>query len=436
MPDPLLISNSDISGVLKRIYENFRVKSFPIATKTLAQIQKGKGGGPKRMRWGGDGIYWDVVLGRPVGYTPSSSGYFGKSSAAMEKQATLGIFRTYVTREIDRLAAMGTESKEAAFVALGRKIVEEALAAAKLGQSETLHGTGTGVKALVGSVTSTTVIVVTSPYGVASAGQGGLLIGIGDYIAVLDTSSSDAVLGRAVVTAVANSGDNATLTLDTAIAGMAATDKVVPCTASDTGYNAVPNGLQNSLNLGGSYASVCGLSSATYARWNTSRLVAGTDTADAAQPDEMDVWELVARVAGVSGFDAKERPGDFLLLTTVGLEKKLAQSFLGQRVYDSQNMMEIKGGFKAINIAGIPLISDFWVPSGVVYLIHLPSMTWVDLLDWQKVQFEDSGAWRFIDGRDAFQVNFGSYWNFGPLQRNSHGAITGYTDTARYSHVM
>lgn len=433
--NPLLITDTNVSGALKRVYQAYRANVFPVATPLLAQIEKGKSGGPKNMRFGGEGVFWDVVLSRPVGMTASDAGYFPNTANAVEKQATLGIKRTYVSRQIDRLAARGTQSKEAAFVSFVRKILKEALDAARLGQQEILHGDGSGTKAEVTVVNSTTSIDVSKPYGVTGAGQGGLLLDVGMHIAVLDASASFAVLGRATISAITNSGDTAVVTLDTAVVGMAAGDILVACTTSDTSRNAVPNGLINSLNRGGSYASLCGLSSATYARWDSTRMTAGTDTPDAAQPGEMDVFDLILRIKGRSGEDASMKPGEFLFLTTPGVGKKIAETFLGQRQWTMGEKV-LKGGYKALEICGIPLITDSWCPAGTVYLIHLPSMTWIDLEDWKPVSFEDAPEWRPISGRDAFEYNLASFWNFGPLVRNAHGQISGYTDTARYSHVM
>lgn len=433
--NPLLINNSDVQGVLKNIYESFRINAFPKLTPLLANVKKAKPGGPERMQWGGNGVYWDVVLTRPVGMTYSDGGFFPPTAQALERQANLGVKRSYVSRQIDALAIQGTINSQAAFIPLARKIVMEAMDAASLGQQETLHGDGRGIKGIIGTVSSTTSIIVSAPYGIASSGRGGLLLDVGMYIAVLDTTGAT-VRGRATITAVTNASDNATLTLDTAIVGMIATDIVVAATASDTSFNVAANGLTNLLNRGGSYASIEGITSATFSRWNTTRLVAGTDTPDANQPTEMDIWDLATRVANVSGKNPKTNPGEFLLMTTPGIEKKLAESFLGQRRWDMESNVTLKGGFKALNIAGLPLVSDPWCPAGTVYLVHLPSLTWVDRQDWVKLSYEDSGPWRFIAGRDAYEINFGAYWNFGVIQRNSHGMITGYTDTSRYDFVQ
>ena len=439
---PMLISDSDINGVLKTVYAGYREKVFPLSTPLLAQMEKGKSGGAARMKWGGSGVNFDVVLSRPVGMTASDSGYLADHAQATEKQATLGVKRLYVTREIDGLAVVGTQSKEAAFISLAKKILEEAKDAARLGMQEILHGDGQGIKAVISVVNSTTSIDVISPYGITSGGQGGLLLDVGMVVKVLDSSAAYVTLVSATaITAISNSGDTATLTLGTAIAGMGAGDLIVAAStnegASATGsYNSYPNGLVNITNRGGSYASLHGITQATYPRWDATRMVAGTDTPSAAEPTETDLWDLSAKVAGKSGKDAKSRPGEFLLMTTPGLEKKFMEAVIGQRRFSPADMMNIKGGYKAFSFNGIPLISDTWCPAGTVYLLHTPSLFWVDAKDWGQVEFESAAAWRPISGRDAFQTSFATYVNVGTKQRNAHGSVTGYTDTSRFSHVQ
>lgn len=436
--NPLLITNTDISGALKNVYESFRINAFSKLTPLLANLKRGKAGGPENMRWGGNGVFWDVVLTRPVGMTGSQDGFFPPTAQAIERQANAGIKRTYVSRQIDMLSVRGTAASVASFIPLARKIVTEAMAASRLGQQEVLHSDGQGIKGTVTVVTSTTVIDVENPYGITGAGKGGLLLDAGMFVAVLNANSSDAVLGRATIVSVSNSGDTATVTLDTAIAGMEVGDKLVAATDSDTSFNNMPNGLTNLLNRGGAYNTIHAIDNtvANQQRWNTTRLVAGTDTPDASQPGELDVWELAQRVAGVSGFDAKEKPSEFLLQTTPGVQKKLAESFFGQRRLTPEDFTKIKGGFKALQVFGLPVVSDHWNPAGTLYLVHLPSLAFVDLQDWVKLSYEGSGPWRFIAGRDAYEVNFGAYWNTAVLQRNSHGLITGYSDAVRYDHTM
>lgn len=441
MPAPVVITDTEITGLLTNVYSDVRTEIFPRSTPLLSNVKKGGPGGPMNLRWGGNGVYGDAVLSRPVGLTASQSGYLARDAAATEKQFNLGIKRLYVTRQLDGLVITGTQSKEAAFISIVRKVLNEAKAAFELGMQEVLHGDGTGVKALVSSVTSTTVIVCYRPYAITDGGQGGLLLDKGMYVAVLDASASDAVLGRSLISSVANSGDNCTVTLATAITGMAAGDKLVACSdvsGADTGHNNQPNGLVNIGNRGGSFDDFEGINAATAGneRWNTVRMTAGADTPDAATPTEGDIYDLIMKVAGRSGHNARSSPKEFLLLTTPGIEKKLAESFLGQRRWDMGAKVELEGGWEGVNICGIACVSDVWCPRGTVYLVHLPSLVWIDAKDFGQVQFEDSGAWRFISGRDAFETSMGIYTNFGTANRAAFGMITGYTDTLNFGFVV
>lgn len=436
MANPTLITDAELTGLLKNVYSQFREKVQNLVTPLLAQLEKGRSGGPRNMRWGGNNVFFDVVTGRPAGATFSASGYFPPDTTATEVQANVGIVRAYTTRQVDGLAFVGTQSKDAAFTTIASKTMEEIKDASMLLMQQALHNKADGVVALIGTVTSTTVIIVSSPYGIASSGQGSLLLSVGDYIAVLDTSASDAVLGRAAITAITNSGDNATLTIGTAIASMAATDKIVKATASDTSFNGAMNGLISITNRGNGYASLHNISNATYSIWDATRMTAGTDTPDATQPTESDIWDLIQKIAGRSGKDANVKPKDFLLMTTPGLAKKLMESMVAQRRFTSGEFgTTIKGGYKAIEICGIPCVTDYYVPAGTIYLLHIPSLSWVDAKDWGFVEFEGAGPWRWLSGRDAFETTYGWYGNLACLARNAHGSITGYTDTARYSHI-
>jgi len=436
MPNPTVITDAELTGLLKNVYSQFREKVQNLVTPFLAQLQKGKAGGPRNMRWGGNNVFFDVVTGRPSGATFSQGGYFPPDTTATEVQGNVGVVRAYTTRQIDGLAFVGTQSKDAAFTTIATKTMEEIKDASKLLMQQALHNKPDGIVALIGTASTTTSIIVSSPYGLAGAGQGALLLSVGDYIAVLDTSASDAVLGRAAITAISNSGDNATLTLGTAIAGMAATDKIVKATTTDTSFNVAMNGLVNITNRGGSYATLHNISASTYNIWDATRMVAGTDTPDVNQPTESDIWDLIQRINGRSGKDAMARPQDFFMMTTPGLGKKLMESMVAQRRFTAGEFSTtIKGGYKAVEICGVKCYLDYYVPAGTIYLLHLPSLAWVDAKDWGFVEFEGAGPWRWIQGRDAFETTYGWYGNLACIARNSHGMITGYTDTVRYSHV-
>ena len=440
--NPILITDTELQGNLKNVYADIRQQLFPISTVLFAQIKKAGPGGLRSLKWGGKNLYFDVVMNPPVNWGASDAGYLPNSSEATEVQGNVGIRRFYVTREFDNLAIMGTQSKQAAFTSLKSKITEEIDGAMQLGMQEHVHGNGLGVRAVVSSYTAgpPTTIVATSPYGVSGAGQGGLWLYPGMYIAVRDATGAT-LRGKATITSVANSGDNVTLTLSGTIAGTVSTDVIVAATQSDDAYNQYANGLMNITNRGGAFNTLHGINAGTagYERWNATRWVAGTDgDIDPTAPNEMDVWKLAATSGARSGKRALSSPDEFLLISTYGMQQKYIESFLGQRRFNVTGGQEIElnGGYKALQLHSMPLVADEYQPSGTLYLLHKPSLAWVDAADWSPVQYENSGAVRFIDGRDAFQTSFKVYFNLMTFQRNAHASITGYTDTTRYTPVV
>ncbi len=441
MPAPTIITDSELTGLLKNVYSKFRENVQNLVTPLLAQLDKGRAGGPRNMRWGGNDVFFDVVVGRPSGATFSQLGYFPPDTTAQEVQGRAAVVRAYTTRQVDGLAFVGTQSKDAAFTTIAKKTMEEIKEASTILMQQALHNKPDGVVALSsGVMANANTLVAISPYGIAGAGQGNLLLSVGDFIAVLDTSAANAVLGRAKISSIAVSGDTATLTLAgagiTGFATVAASDKIVKATESDTSFTFAMNGLVNITNRSNSYTSLHGIDAATYSIWDATRMVAGTDTPDVNQPTESDIWDLIQRIAGRSGKDAMTRPKDFLMLTTPGVAKKLMESMVGQRRFTAGEFATtIKGGYKAIEVCGIPCVTDYYVPAGTIYLLHIPSLAWVDAKDWGFVEFEGAGPWRWLQGRDAFETTYGWYGNLACLARNAHGSITNYTDTVRYSHI-
>jgi hypothetical protein len=120
------------------------------------------------------------------------------------------------------------------------------------------------------------------------------------------------------------------------------------------------------------------------------------------------------------------------------VQQKLIESFLAQRRFNvtGGEELELNGGYKALKLHGMPVVADEYNPAGTFYMVHKPSLAWVDAADWSPVQYENSGAVRFIDGRDAFQTSFKVYFNLMTFQRNAHGSIVGYADTQRYTPVV
>lgn len=444
MAGTLLHTDSGFAGNLKNYYSRFRSDLFPLITPLFAQFQKFKSGGPRNMRWGGNNVFFDAVVGDPVGWAFSQAGNLPESEFRTEVQGSIGIRRGYVRQQIDFLTVPGTKDKAAAFVTIAQKIDEEMRLKFRLMMQEALHGDGTGVKATVVNVVDTTHIDVENPYGIAGAGQGALWIGVGSQITVRNAAGGTNK-GSARVLAVSRPSpatlpDRYRLTLSAAVATVANTDLIVGGTLSDDSYGAVPNGVTNIVNRGGSYATgtaaLHGIDTTVNPRWSTIRMVAGTDTMRVDALLESDLFELALRVAGFSGENAMVDPQDFIIVTTPGLKKSYLENIVGQRTLTQAQTRNLNGGY-GYNAEwnSVPIIDDPYCPAGTVYLLHLPSLGWVEAKDFSGVEYEDSGVWRFIANKDAYETSQSIYFNVATTKRSAHAIITGYTDNFRYSPV-
>lgn len=449
------LDDSEIVGMLRRVYNAFENKIFPVVTPLLAQIDKATPKSRFKIKWGGANAYFPVTIGQPGGLYSSPDGSLPPSSAALERQANENVKRLYVRRQVDGLAITGTQSKEAAFRPLAEKIVTEATIACKLGMQRMSHGDSRGIIDIV-VTTGTSTCVVSKPYGITGSGQGGLTLEPGQTYQILDPAGAGTprtVTGgpgnnRITLASYTESGDNATMTFKSgeSVASITIGDLVVLATGNSTAYSATVddttsqageiNGLTNIVNRDGStFDSLHALSAATAgnALWDGIQMVAGTDT-PTTNPTEDDIYKASVKLLGRSGMNPMENPSDWLLITTPGLVQALAQSVVGQRVL--VNEVELKAGYKGVRIAGLPAIADYWCPAGTIYMIHLPSLFKINAKDFGYVVRNGAGPWRWIDGYDAFETSWGAYVNLGTVNRTCHLIITGYTDTLRATHVV
>lgn len=451
------LTDADIAGMLRRVYNAFENNIFPVVTRLLAQVEKAMPKSKYRIKWGGEGAYFPVTIGQPGGLYSSPGGALPSSSMALERQANETVKQLYIRRQVAGFALVGTASREAAFKSLATKIIREVSIASKLGMQRQLHGDSRGIIDLV-LTTGTTTAVVNRPYGIDTTGlgQGGLTLEPLQTYQIIDpaTALPRTVTGgpgnnRVTLASYTESGDNATMQFGTgeSVAGMAANDIVALATPASTAYSATAdivtsqagelNGLTNITNRGGvsTYYSLHNVSSATAgnALWDSVRMVAGTDT-PSLNPTEDDIFTLSQKILGRSGNDPTERPADFLLVTTPGLVRSLAQSVIGQRRLVQE--VELKFGYKGVQIAGMPAISDYWCPAGTIYVLHLPSLFKINAKDFGHVMYNGAGPWRWVDGYDSYESSWGMYCQFGTVNRTSHGMVSGYTDSSRFTHVV
>lgn len=419
---------ADVTPVLKNVYLPIRKKVFPLSTPLAAASRRG---GPDRVTYSGNDLFFNVKLGRRGGFVASAAGFLPDAQSATERQGRLGIARTYATIEADGLGLKATDDPKGATISLAKKLVEDVMEEWQLEQERVLHGDSRAVRAVVDTVNSTTSIIVDNPYGITDAGPGNLHLVVGDTINV---RSSDGLTsrGKAAITAISLSGDAATLTLGTAVSGMVAGDVVVTAvpsatSATDSSYGAEPHGLKSIMDVENSFA--------TFEQINDARWVAQKLTAPGGDIDETVIMQLLLTIESRAGVSAFNNPKSHYLVTTPGIWKTYGESLLGYRRFTPPSMT-LEGGFKAVEVAGAALIRDPWSPRGRLYAVHMPDTIYVDLMDFGQLKYQDAPRWKQADKRDAWEANFATYWNWGITNRASMGVISSITDATNYSPIF
>ena len=415
----------DFTAVMKTVYLPVRKKAFKIMTPLLANARQM---GSDEVKYSGHDLVFDVKFGRRPGFVSSARGYFPYAKNSREKQGRLSIARSYAMASLDGLAIRATQGEKAAYISAAAKVVEDIQEQWQLEQNRVLHSDSLGIRAIIGTVTDTTHIIVSAPYGIASSGPGNLHLEVGEDVSILDTTGATQ-RGKAQITAISLSGDNATLTLGTATNSMVATDIVVTAVpaavhATDNSWGAEPHGIKSIVDVEGNYGTFEGISDD---RWVAQKMTSAT-------VDETIVMKQLNTIRARAGVDWRTDPTAMLLLTTTGIWQAYGESLLGLRRFDAPTMT-IEGGFTATKVAGAALIDDLWCPRGRMYQIHGPDTVFIDLMDWGKLSYEDAPTWQRAATRDAWEAPYGVYWNFGALLRASHGVISGITDTVNYSPI-
>jgi rhodanese-related sulfurtransferase len=423
--DPTVLA--DLSGVSKRVYSRYFEDVFPYMTPLLAQVKRMN---PKRLRFGGDAVFFSLRTDRRGGFV-TSGGTLPNGGNAKTVQGQLGITRSYIKQELDGLALAATEASEAAFESLAKKSLDESFYEIQLNLNRILHGDSRGVRAVITTVTDNNSLIVNHAYGITGAGPGAAHLAPGEQVVVRDASAAFAVLGRAVIASVTPNADGTANVefVGAGFAGMAAGDVLVAATDTEDSYGLEANGLMSILDPNNTLTSFEGITVADHPRFKAQKMAATGGLID-----EVEIMKLLYTIKSKGGVDPSMNPDEFLQICSSGILVQYADTLLGERRFE--RTYELKGGWKAMEVAGLPLIDDPDMPRGMFDVVHVPSLTWVDLRDFGKLKYGDSTAWVQSQGRDAFECTLRSYWNFGCIVRNTHGCLTGITDTMDFSRVQ
>ncbi|MBR2341822.1 MAG: phage major capsid protein [Clostridia bacterium] len=117
--------------------------------------------------------------------------------------------------------------------------------------------------------------------------------------------------------------------------------------------------------------------------------------------DELTVQTAIDEIEEASGSKI-----DFIVCSW-GVKRALAKHFKDTSV--NVQMVEIKGGYKAMSFNGIPVVADRFCPEGTMYLLNSKDFKLHQLCDWQWLEGEDGKVLKQVPGTPVFAATLVKY---------------------------
>src|SRR5215475_538588 len=289
--------------------------------------------------------------------------------------------------ELSDMVIKQSERDEGAFVRALNSEMDGAMQDLRKDISRMSYGTGDGLLATIAGTpgAGTSITVDTGQY-----------IAVGDQVAILLKATGAVTNGvaSAQVTAVSYTGTagsatqaNATLTIDTTTAGATSNTYGVYLVGD---RNNETDGLQNICSTGRTLHQI---NSSTYPVWDSNVISAGN-----ANPSEDLFMQLAQRIRQRSGKNVD------LFLTTLGVQRRLANTYASQKRFNDAQAVKINGGYSAIMVAAgnepVPVVSDVDAPCGLAFALNRSSFGWAEVApaDWLMAPDDKGSILQLKDG--------------------------------------
>jgi len=329
-----------------------------------------------------------------------------------------------------------SETNEGAFVRAMTAEIEGATTDLRKDINRQIYGTGNGALA---NVSGTQAASATGNSLTSVAVDNTQYIAVGDTVDLV--SSGGVVLATVTVTAVSKSG---AITTTTATAGSITFDGTNTAAALTGGfvclsgnYGQESDGFRNITATSGT---VHGLATSTTPVW--AGFEVDSNFADVGTANLEDTFIQLAQ-----GIRKRSSKTPDVFLTTLGVQRRLANSYTSLKRYNDAKVVDVKGGYSAIMVAAgnnpIPVISDVDAPQGFAFGLRKDSFAWCELQkpDWLSapdgkgsiLTLKTTGS---SGRREAkWQAWLGWYAALACTARNQNGRIKNLRDDAPIDRV-
>jgi len=280
-----------------------------------------------------------------------------------------------------------------------------------------VYGDGTAKISQCGTTTSANVIQgASNPHAQEAIRKGQLYVGM--LVDIGTEADVDAVAAAREITAV--DYDNGTITIDGA---------AVSTTTSHYVFRA-GSGVNNGASASGSRSSeVDGLK----------RIVATSATTFGEIDPSTKTWWDNKRInvngALATGLEDIQKGMNLIrleggmptvMVTSLGVQREIYMQLEDSVRYTNPESLTYSAGFKVLEYAGMPIISDIDAPYGRIYILDENTIKVFSDQDWHFLD-ADGQTLRQVSGYDAFEAVMTRYMNLGATKRNNHAVLYGIT---------
>lgn len=326
--------------------------------------------------------------------------------------------------ELSDMVIKQSEKDEGAFVRALTSEMEGAAADLRKDISRMCYGTGDGLLATITGTPNGTSITVDS----------GQYIAVGDTVDIVVKSTgatTNGVLATTVTavsyTGTANSSTQAAATLTISSGSAGALSNLYGVYLSGDRSNE-SDGLRNICNTGRTLHQI---NSSTYPVWDSNVISVGNSN-----PSEDVFMQLAQQIRQRAGAGHSVD----LFLTTLGVQRRLANTYASQKRFNDAQATKIDGGYSAIMVAAgntpVPVVSDVDCVNGTAFALNKASFAWAEVSkpDWLEAPDGKGSILHLKDGStagsklaiwQAWMVWYATLVNVAPLR---NGQLTNIND--------
>ncbi len=370
-----MVSITSAENALKTVYlgpvaEQINTEINPLLSKIKQSTQDVWGKEVKRLVQ--YGINGGVGAGGETDALPTAGGN-------NYKVFTTGLKNLYGTIQISDKAIRASQNNVGSFVNLLNSEMEGLVKAASFNFGRMLFGDGTGVLATVKSVSGTEVTVDSAK---------NLIAGM-----TIDFRSSTGTILDGVTSRRIISVDRQNKTFQ--VSGTSLTATLVPANSVITVQGSYGQELTGLKSIFSETGYLYGLNKSSN-KWLVPYV-----KKEVGSITEAEIQKAIDFVEENAGSKIN------FIVCSSGVKRAFQNHLATYR--RNTDVMELKGGYKAISYNGIPIVSDRFCPEGTMYLLNTDDFTLHQLCDWKWLEGEDGKVLKQVAGTPTYTATLVKY---------------------------